>query len=171
MYTFIYQTMYDLATAPLMVALSSWRPLHDRFVMIFRLHVFFRAADERINRGTIDNTLWWRTLAATLDVSIVVQQAATLWESGEVLFPRVRRTTRSIHHISSLIDFSSRFSLFKRLFSSFPLFLCSIFCFLVFARLSSWSVLLSLFPFFFAIVCPYPLSRGGLVHWRNRIRS
>ena len=61
--------------------------------------------------------MWWRTRAATLDVSIVVQQAATLWESGEVLFPRVRRTTRSIHHISSLIAFLAvfLFSFFSRL--------------------------------------------------------
>ena len=50
LYMFVYQTMYDLATALRMLILSSWRPLHDRFVTIFRLQhfsFFFRPARVR----------------------------------------------------------------------------------------------------------------------------
>ena len=83
--------------------------------------------------------MWWRTLAATLDVSIVGQQAATLWESCAVLSPRVRRTTRSIHHISSLIDFLAGFLSFPLLHFLFS-FLCS-FEFMV-CSLVSFSVFL-----------------------------
>ena len=91
---------------------------------------FFEIDRAQRDTATKKWEMWWRALAAARAGSTVAQQAATLCGSLAALFPWVRPTTHTTHHISSLID-------------NLLFFFSSSFFFLLFILLTSWCSIVS----------------------------